>query len=85
MKKASGLKGLSYQGIGYLLYRDESSPRLTEDEIIEKVAIHLERSVVFICSTSHLGYKDSVLQYEHLYDKDVRRSVRKLANKFNKK
>jgi len=84
MKKASDLSGLSYQGIGFLLYRDESDPRLTEAEVLKKVGRHLGRRIVQICSTSHLGHRDTLLQYEHLYNKDVKRSAKRLANKFNK-
>lgn len=84
MKKASDLKGLSYRGIGYLLYSDTSLPRLTELEVAQKVGRHLGKRVVHICSTPHLGRKDHMLQYEHLYNKDVKRQAKKLAHKFNK-
>jgi hypothetical protein len=85
MNKASDLKGLQYQGIGYLLYRDEATPRLTKDEILRKVGRHLGKRVVHICTTSHKGHRDTVLQYEHLFNKDVKRATKKLETKYNKK
>ena len=85
MKKASGLNGLSYQGTGYLLYRDESNPRLTDAQVVKKVDKHLSKKVVLISSTPHVGHRDTVLQYERLYNKDIMRSAKRLAKKFNKK
>jgi len=85
MKKANELKGLSYRGSGYLLYNDESSPRLSNLDVAKRVGGHLGKRVEHIGRTPHIGFHSHTLQYTHLYNKDVERSAKKLANKFNNK
>jgi len=84
MKKTKGLEGLSYRGGGYLLYKDKAVPRLTSKEVVSKVRAHLGEKVIRICTTPHVGHRDTVLQYERLYNKDMKRSMKKLVKKFNK-
>lgn len=85
MKKAKKLNGLLFQGGGFLLFNDESNPRLSGADVADKLERHLNRGVIHLGHTSYAGYHSHILQLERQFDKDMSRSARKLANKFNKK
>jgi len=84
MSKKTKIPGLSYRGNGFFLYTDTSTTRLTDNDVVQKIEKGLGKSVQHISSTAQVGARVHVLQYSHLYQKDMEREAKKLANKFNK-
>ena len=81
MKK--NIKGLQYRGNGFFLYTDESNPRLSDLDVAKKIGKALGKRVRHITSSPQLLFRAHVLQYEHLYEKDMERETKRLTEKYN--
>lgn len=82
MKKANGLPGLTYCGNGFFRYEDTNNPRLSGLDVAKRVGKFLEKRVEHIDSNSYQGKVIHVLQFSHLYKKDLERDIYKLKQKF---
>jgi hypothetical protein len=83
MENRTNLAGLAYRGNGFFAYQDESNPRMSDLDVARLVGKSVGKRVTHISSSPCLGHRMHVLQYSHLYKKDMEREASKLAHKFN--